>query len=81
MDLDAADTAFVESLIPDGAVVSGLVAVVTFMQPETGLNEWKVYCDVDMPVSSTLGFLELAKLEVIARSNTGLPIRHPDDDD
>jgi hypothetical protein len=81
MDLDSVDAAFVDSLIPEGAVPTGLCAVVTWLDPNDDVPRWRCYIDVDLPVTTTLGFLELAKLDVIARSNTGLPIQYPKDDD
>lgn len=78
MDLDAADEALIATLVPEEAIVTGFLVVVTFMDPDTGSNQWKVHVDADSPVSQVLGFLELAKLDVIARSNTGLPINYPD---
>lgn len=78
MDLDAADAALIETLVPEEAVVTGFLVVVTFMEP-SGSHAWKVHCDADLPCSQVLGFLELAKLDVVARSNTGLPINYPDE--
>lgn len=80
MDLDEVDEAYVASLMPEGAIPTGLVSVVTWLSPETGASCWRVHCDVDTRVIETIGALELAKLDVIARSGTGLPINYPEGD-
>ena len=80
MELDDKDIAFARSLMPDDAIMTGLVAVVTWLDPEGGTPRWRCYCDVDLPVTTTLGYLELAKLDVVACSNTGLPISYGEDD-
>lgn len=73
--MDKHDKAFVDSLVPDGAVPVGLVAVVAWVHPD-GTRAWRCYVDCDDTVTTTLGLLELAKLDVVARSDTGLPINY-----
>lgn len=78
--MDKHDKAFVDSLVPDGAVVTSLVAAVAWVN-EDGSQSWRCYCDSDATVMTTLGLLELAKLDVVARSDTGLPLAYDDLED
>lgn len=73
MDLDDVDAAYVRSLVPEGAIPTGLLSVVTWLHAETGEAQWRVWCDIDMPISSALGHLELAKADLMARTFGGLP--------
>jgi hypothetical protein len=73
---DDEDRRFVESMVPEGAIVEALVAVVSWIDPTDGSQRWHVYCHSDLPASSNIGLLEIAKLSVIARSDTGLPFRY-----
>lgn len=75
--MDDVDRAYLESWLPEGAVVVGMVSAVTYMAADAdGALRWAVHCDMDAPVTTTLGLLEMAKLDVIARSDTGLPLRY-----
>ncbi len=62
--------------MPDGAIPVACIAVVEWLDPDTGRSRWRCIVDSDVPVSANLGLLELAKLDVIARSDTGLPITY-----
>ena len=73
---DDSDREFVESVIPKGAIAEALIAVVSWIDPDDGTQRWHVYCQSDLPMSSNVGLLEIAKLSVIARSDTGLPFRY-----
>jgi len=78
--LDAVDQAFIASLVPEGAAMVQFVTILSWMTPEGQLN-WKTYNRTDeMPVSMVIGLLELAKLELIARSDCGIPLSYPSDD-
>lgn len=79
--MDDIDKAFLDSILPDGAGMAGFVTVASWINQETGALQWRVYSQIDVPVSTSLGLLELAKLELIARSDTGLPIAYPRNDD
>lgn len=81
---DEIDKAWLESIVPEGCISDGFVAIVSWMDQE-GKPFWRVYSQINVPLSTTLGLIELAKLEMVARSDTGLPLRYPhldgDDDD
>lgn len=75
-DLDAIDSEYVKSRVPEGAIVIGLLSIVSFADPETGELQWKLFMDVDAPISTCVGLLELAKIEAVARCDgviTGEP--------
>lgn len=76
-ETDSEDAALLASMLPTDSMVHGYVVAVSFSDGD-GNPHWKVFANCDMSVTSTLGLLELAKLDVIARSDTGLPIRHED---
>ena len=80
--MDAIDIAYVNSLIPEGSIIVGLVTALSYVPPDgEGEMRWKVHTDMDAPLTTTLGLLELAKLHLIASSNTGLPLNYPEDGD
>lgn len=66
--MDEADRAFLDSLIPGGALPLGFVAIAVWSDAETGDLGWKFYDQLDMVLSNHIGLLELAKLEVIRRT-------------
>lgn len=68
MELDAVDQAYVDALLPEGAIATAIITVVAFLDPETGDMRWKVHNDVDIPLSHCLGLLDLAKLDICART-------------
>lgn len=83
---DDIDRAYIASLIPERAIATGMVTVITWLDPETGAEQWRVWCDADNPASSVLGHLELAKADIMKRTWGGLPCsvdysRDEDDDD
>lgn len=78
-DLDDVDEAFIASLVPPGAIVTGVAAIVSWVDPDTGGQRWRNWCRMDLPVSSVIGLYELGKLDLIARSDTGLPISYEED--
>jgi hypothetical protein len=73
---DDADRRFVESILPESAIPEALIAIVSWLDPDDGTQRWHVYCQSDLPCSSNVGLLEIAKLSVIARSDTGLPFNY-----
>lgn len=78
-EMDDVDLAFQQSLIPEGSVPEGFVAVLSFVGPD-GESHWRVYDQLEGSISRTIGLLEMAKLELISRTDTGLPIRYPEED-
>lgn len=81
--MDEADLAFQASLVPEECIPQGFIAVFSFLAPD-GSQCWRTYNQLDVPLSSVLGLLELAKLaklDAIARVDSGLPIRYVDDGD
>lgn len=80
--MDDVDRAYLDSFIPEGSIVIGMVTVVSFIPPGSdGALAWRVHNDIDAPLTSALGLLELAKLDLVARSNSGLPFSYQKDDD
>lgn len=73
MNLDEIDTKYVASLIPDKAIPTGLLSVVTWLNVESGKMEYRVWMNLDMDIASALGSLELAKADVLSRAFGGLP--------
>lgn len=74
---DEIDKAWLASIVPDGCLATGFVGIAHWIDPE-GAEHWRVYSQIEAPISTTIGLLELAKLELIARTDTGLPIRYPE---
>lgn len=76
--MDDADRAFLASVVPDGAGMAGFLAIVTWFDDD-GRMKWRTYNQLDVPISNVLGLLELAKLDLLARTpGTGLPFRYDD---
>jgi hypothetical protein len=72
MNLDAVDKQFVASLIPENAIPTGLMSVVTWLNPDDGRMQYRVYMDADLSVANALGFMELAKADVLSRAFGGM---------
>lgn len=64
--MDEVDLAFDASLVPDGCVSQGFVAISAYFDDQ-GQRKFKVYDQLDLPLSEQLGLLELAKRELIKR--------------
>lgn len=77
---DDIDKAWLDSIVPEGCVPLGFIGIASWLD-EDGTQRWRCYSQIDVPISASLGLLELAKLELIARTDTGLPIRYPNLDD
>jgi hypothetical protein len=65
--MDAADAAWLATMIPEGCVSQGFISVVVFFDGE-GEMKYKVYSQMEAPLTSCLGLLELAKMDMIART-------------
>lgn len=63
---DDADVAFEGTLVPEGCVSQGFIAVAAYFD-EDGLEKFKVYTQLDMPLHAQIGLLELSKRELIKR--------------
>lgn len=75
-DTDDTDQLLLQELVADDeAIVDGYVIVVSWTDGG-GERRWRCFVNSDQPASTNVGLLELAKLDVIARTNTGLPIRY-----
>lgn len=66
-DLDPIDQAYVDSLTPDDTMYTGHITVLTYIDRSTGDPQFKVYSAMDHSLSSVLGYLEMAKLHMVAR--------------
>lgn len=83
---DDDDVRYLESFvrIPDNAMVTTLLSVVTWVDPETGDASWDWFISSDDHLaSSTIGILELTKLAMIKNSTAGIfnPPEIDDEDD
>ena len=70
-DLDREAIVFLDALLPDGAVPTVLIAVAAFLD-ENGDECWRCYCNSEAPCSTNVGLLEMAKLQIISRTETGI---------
>lgn len=66
--LDEVDLAFVSTLVPEDALDVSLIAIVSWVDPDTGESRFKVYARTDALIATTLGMLELAKLDLVNAS-------------
>lgn len=76
-DFEPHDIAYAEAIVPDGSFVEQMVTVVCWLNTD-GVRRWKCYNATSEGISSsaTVGLLEFAKLDIIARSDTGLPFSY-----
>lgn len=77
---DEIDRAWLDSIVPADCLAVGFIGVVLWLD-EDGDQCWRVYSQIDAPITTAVGLLEFAKLEMIARTDTGLPLRYPHLDD
>lgn len=80
-DLDEVDKAYADSLTPDDTILTGMMSVVTWIDKETGVPSYRFWINADFPVSQAMGYLEMAKAELLQRCFGGLPDTRPDCDD
>lgn len=64
LDMDAADKAFLDSFLPEGAIPIGYAGVVAFMDAD-GVQRWRLMVNFEAPVSHAIGLLEMAKLRLL----------------
>lgn len=64
MDLDNIDKAFVDALVPEGALPTGLFAVVTWLDGD-GEPNYRYYNQTDTRVFEMVGMLESVKLSIM----------------
>lgn len=53
--------------VPEGAIVNAEVVVYQWLDPDDGSFRWNCFFDGDVPLSSVLGLLDLAKLDLVHR--------------
>ena len=63
-DLDEIDRAFVDSIIPTGAMGVELFAVIRYMDAE-GVQRFQTYSKPDQNAGAILGLIELGKARVV----------------
>lgn len=56
-----------KAALPDGSLVDGIVVVIAFSD-ENGQSRWGLHYKANLSVSMAVGIIELAKLELIART-------------
>lgn len=54
--------------LPEGSIPNGAIAVCQYLNPEGEMKFAHVYDTQEMPLSTTLGLLELAKQHIFRRS-------------
>lgn len=64
--MDAVDQAWVSTLIPEGAVVEGYVAAVSYLNPITGESIVRIHHEGELQASHLLGMCEMAKHHIFA---------------
>lgn len=81
-DFSDADQEHAARIVPDGSFVTQMMTVITWMG-EDGESYWRCYCATGQGerIATSIGLLEIAKLDIISRTDTGLPIRYPELDD
>ena len=83
--MDDVDKAFLASIVPPDAAMPQFLAIATWIDTD-GKSVWKVYNQTySLPVSHVLGLLEMAKLNLLARSDANVgfvvdPAFRPDED-
>lgn len=65
MQFNPLEKKFVDLMLPEGAVPTGVVTVLTYIDT-TGDNSWLMWVESDAPVTAIIGALELAKLDIVA---------------
>lgn len=75
--LDEEDRAFLGTMVPEDAFDPQMIAVVSWVDAETGEGRWMVYAPDAVSVSHKVGLLELAKAHLM---QPALPPRDGDDD-
>ena len=65
MDFNPPEKKFIDGILPEGAIPTGVVTVLTYLNPE-GENSWLMWVEADAPVTAIIGALELAKVDIMA---------------
>lgn len=65
MQFNPIEKKFVDLMLPEGAVPTGVVTVLTYLDT-SGDNSWLMWVESDAPVTAIIGALELAKLDIVA---------------
>lgn len=75
------DMEFIRQFMPEGAVPATMVAVVSWLDPETAEENWCATWAGNEDLVRFVGLLELAKVDVVARMSRGQMFmgRPPDD--
>lgn len=80
-DFDDEDRAYASALTPEGSFIGTMITVVSWMDSD-GEEYWRCYNATNsVRAGQCVGLMEFAKPDMIARSETGLPIRYGADDD
>jgi hypothetical protein len=70
---------FATAILPAECVLNEAVLVTSYVDPDGGMCWGVTVANSEGPVSIVVGLLEMAKLDIIARTDTGLPIRYRED--
>lgn len=74
--LDEHDRAFLETLVPSDAMDPQLIAIASWLEPDTGEQKWTYYAPDETLLSHKVGMLEMVKQALIRHV-----IKAMDDDD
>lgn len=83
--MDEVDKAFLASIVPPDAAMPQFLALACWIDPD-GKLMWRVYNQTyDLSVSQVIGLMEMAKLNLLARSDANVgflvdPAFRPDED-
>lgn len=65
MDLLPGEDAFIHEFVPEGAIPVGYVAVIAWIEKDSGRLAYKLVNDCDFNVAQAVGLLELGKLDLL----------------
>jgi hypothetical protein len=80
MELNPVEKDFLDELLQQGAMPTSMTVVYTFID-ENGENCWNVWYESDAPITTVIGALELAKIEIIATTPNASSLLGDDDDE
>ena len=62
---------FGDKRIPENAMHDGFIAIISWINPETGDQEWTTYNNMDRPLSFILGLMQMAAWQLCAENSPG----------
>lgn len=80
-DFDEADTTFVRSMVPDGALIDSFVAAVSYIDPDTGKRGWQPYAAGTGSLAEQLGLMVMSMVTFVSQAQARAFADDEDDDD